>query len=167
MIERIWFVYTKSQELRLCLGNDAFEARILAIKEKLCVTFTSERKKEAKESIKQVLDQPHVPSAKEQVSGIHYSAMALGLLQFGKVHAKQGNNLNLYKDEMRGRKQENFGEVSRNEETRIRKINVDDAKKWIQRDKEDNYASEYKEGYDNRFFKPRFPRYGDWIWNRT
>ena len=85
----------------------------------MCVTFTSEQKKEVKESIKQVLNQPHIPSAKEQVSGIHYSAMALGLLQFGKVHANQGNNFNLYKDEMRGPKEDKFGELSRNEETKM------------------------------------------------
>jgi hypothetical protein len=43
MIERIQFVQTKSQELSLSLGHDVFEARIKEIKEKLCVTFTSER----------------------------------------------------------------------------------------------------------------------------
>jgi hypothetical protein len=98
MIERIQFVQTKSQELRLSLGHVVYEDRIKEIKEKLCVTFTSEQKKEAKESIKKVINQPHIPSAKEQVSGMHYSAMALGLLQFGKVHGKLGNNFNLYKD---------------------------------------------------------------------
>jgi hypothetical protein len=130
MIKRIQFVQqTKSQELSLSLRHAVFEAQIKKIKEKLCVTFTSEQKKEAKESIKKVLNQLHIPSVKEQVSGIHYSAMALGLLQFGKVHGKQGNNFNLYKEEMRGRKEDKLGELCRNEETRIDKMNLEDAQK--------------------------------------
>jgi hypothetical protein len=167
MIERIEFVHKSSQELRLSLGNIVYEDRIKAIKEKLCVTFTSERKQEAKEKITAVLNQPHIPSAKELVSGIHYSAMALGLLQFGKVHANQGNNYNLYKDEIKGRVENTFGEVSRNEENRINKMNTDQAKKWIRVDEGANHASEYEDGYDNRFFKPRFTQYGDWTWKRT
>jgi hypothetical protein len=93
--------------------------------------------------------------------------MALGLLQFGKVHGKQGNNLNLYKEEMRGRKEDKLGELCRNEETRIDKMNLEDAKKWIRNNEREDYASEYEDGYDARFFKPRFTQYGDWTWKRT
>jgi hypothetical protein len=108
MIKRIQFFQTQSQKLRQSLGHDVLEAQIKERKKQLCVTFTSEQKKEAKESIKKVINQPHIPSPKEQVSGIHYSAMALGLLQFRKVHDNQGNNFNLYEEEMRGRKEEKF-----------------------------------------------------------
>jgi hypothetical protein len=43
---------------------------------------------------------------------------------------------------MRGRKEEKFWEFSRNAETRIHKINLKDAKKWIQNNEGEDYASE-------------------------
>jgi hypothetical protein len=93
-----------------------------------------------------------------------------GLLQFGKVYVKQGNNFNLYKDEMRRHKEEKFVEnPSRNKATtQISKMNFDaDAQKWIGTNKEENYASEYEEGYNTQLCNPSFTQYGDWIWKWT
>jgi hypothetical protein len=88
MLSMIQFVHRKVQALRQELDSGVFDKWLNEIKDKVYATFTSVRKGEAKESIKEIINQPHAPSAKEQVSGIHYSPMVLGLLQFGKLQEK-------------------------------------------------------------------------------
>lgn len=78
--------------------------------------------------------------------------MTFGLLQFRKINAK-GNNLNLNKDDMRGCREEHFEELSRNKEMGIQKMNVDDVKKGIQNDEEDNYVSEYLQDKVHRIWR--------------
>ena len=103
MLSRIQFVHREVQALRQELGSDVFDKRLEEIKEKVYITFSSVRRGEAEENIKNVMNEPHVPSAKERVSGIHYSPMILGLLQFGKLQEKGTNNVSLFKAELRGR----------------------------------------------------------------
>jgi hypothetical protein len=169
MLERIKFVHDKIDDLRRELGSVVFDKRLKEIEEKVYVTFTAIRKGEAEESIKEIISQPHVPSAKERVTGIHYSPMILGLLQFGKLQEKGTNNVSLFKAELQGRRVKSFGRrLTRNEERVIYEtMGITRLKTEVRADESIHYASEYENGYDEKFFKPRHTEYGDWIWKKV
>jgi hypothetical protein len=167
MLSRIQFVHQKMQDLRQKLGSELFDKRLNEIKEKVYVTFTSVRKGVAEESFKAIINQPHVPSAKERVSGIHYSPMVEGFLQFGKLPEKGTNNLILFKHELRGRQMKSLNrELTRDEERAIN-VGINRLKAAVRADEKSHYASEYQNGYDDKFFKPRHTAYNTWTWSKV
>jgi hypothetical protein len=169
MYSRIQFVHQQVQALRRELGSEVYDIRLNEIKEKILVTFTSVRKGEAAQSFKEVINQPHVASAKERVSGIHYSPLVLGYLQFGKLNEKGTDNLRLFKAEWRGRKIKSLGRgLTRDEERAINEtMKITSLKTAIRADEKSHYASEYEDGYDEKFFTPRHTEYDDWKWSKV
>jgi hypothetical protein len=65
MLSRIKFFHRKEDTLRQERGSEVFDKQLNEIKERVYVTFTSVIKGEAEESIKEIINQPHVPLAKE------------------------------------------------------------------------------------------------------
>jgi hypothetical protein len=152
---RIQFVHQQVQALRRELGSEVYDIRLNEIKEKILVTFTSVRKGEAAQSFKEVINQPHVACS--------------GLSPIWKTQRKGTDNLRLFKAEWRGRKIKSLGRgLTRDEERAINEtMKITSLKTAIRADKNSHYASEYEDGYDEKFFTPRHTEYDDWKWSKV
>ena len=178
MEKRIKFVWSKTEEVQAELGDAEYKRRLDEIESKLTVTFKTEIKAEARRDIEWVADLEHVPSGKEKVDGIHYSRTVMGVLQYGKLygllHKKKTNNLNLFIEELKGRRSRAFNrQLTTEERTKIDSMKIKALKLAVEADEKVRFANEYIDGticdsgYNRLFFKPQHTRYKEYEYSNV
>jgi hypothetical protein len=94
--------------VRSSYGKEAYKLQQKKAKEGLKNSYSKERNKDIQEEYEKGLSNPHMPSAKQLVSGVDYSALVQGKLWltkvFDKIKGRKTNNEKLLKEELSGRK---------------------------------------------------------------
>jgi hypothetical protein len=135
------------------IGPDQYDTLWRVQRAGLDSSYTSLRLDNARAQIDNILSEPHVPSARERVSGYDESAATLGLLQFGKLFTP---NLSLLRDEWKGRKSGRLGRPLTFAETLIiEKTGLRDVKQAIKKHEAERERQE-GEVHNEKFFKPLF-----------
>jgi hypothetical protein len=178
MEERIKFVWRKTEEVKAELGDAEYKRRLNIIESKLTVTFKTEIKAEARRDAERVVDVQHVPSVKEKVDGIHYSGVAMGILQYGKLFGvlfrKKTNNLELFIAELKGRHSKTFNrQLTTDEKFKIASMKIKALKVAVEADEKIRFSNEYVDGticdsgYNRLFFKPRHTVYKEYEYSNA
>ena len=94
--------------------------------------------------------------------------MIQSVLIFGKTHGKNGNNLQLYREEWKGRRARQLGcNLTNEEQAEIDAFKTMLCQQLIKKDEQENFANDpvYTDqlgGYNSKWFKPRHTNYKDW-----
>jgi hypothetical protein len=123
----------KQQIARSSYGEGAYKLQKQRAKEGLKKSYSKERNKEIQEAYEKELSNPHMPSAKQLVSGVDYSALVQGKLWltkvFDKIKGRKTNNEKLLKEELSGRKSSQLNRaLNADEITAINRMKYKDLK---------------------------------------
>jgi hypothetical protein len=152
------------RHLKGVIGSDEYDRRWKSQRAGLDSSYTSLRLYDARAQIDNILSEPHVPSARERVSGYDESAATLGLLQLGKLFMP---NLTLLQNEWKGRKSARLGRALTDVEMLIiERTKLIDVKQAIKKHEADRERAE-DEAHNGKFFKPLFTNAEDYTFKLT
>jgi hypothetical protein len=146
------------------IGSEEYDRRWKSQREGLETSYTTLRLDDARAQIDSILPPPHVPSARERVSGYGVSAASLGWLQLGKLFTP---NLVLLRIEWKGLLSARLGRDLRDAATFIIEITgLKDVKAAIKKHEAERERAE-DEAYNEKFFEPLFTNAEDYHFKLT
>jgi hypothetical protein len=137
------------------MGDDNFNKSVETMKGRLRNTFKFQRIAAHDEALKQVLAQPHVPSAKVSQQGVDIAPMVAGKLQFGKLF-KKGTNVALLLCECALR----YSDYPIAQRPITEGAGILNLKEWIKKDEIKRNPTNKDEAA--KYFKPLFTWYEDY-----
>jgi hypothetical protein len=144
------------------IGPEKFQERLEALKKNLKQTYQGKRIEEIKADFREVLNNPHVPTAKERQRGVDHSAAILGLIQYGKLRGKGTNNIELLRQECQGRYKDRDLPLVKGKTACIRTDGIKNLSELIRMNEFERDPT-----MDKKYFKPQHTEYDDYSFDHV